>query len=854
MDDESGIWGDDIDDILAEVDLGEGIEVLKENEVASKHDACVLTNDNDETEKGMTEHDVDKQDDENSAIMAQLLALQGQMAQLEKKLKAKNNRASQAEGGQETKEHEERSKIDDGDQGKRKPQLQSVGSIGLEAKRAKTALAPSPSRNVVQSSTSKPLSVSLKDITKGLTAKPLSISETAPVSSMATPKSSSKSASESTTAASQSLLSTSKTKFQSPSNVHRSSRFTKSSALASSSSSSFSSSSLTSSLPEGVDPRTKLRVGSWSISSTEHERMMSGKKYLRVGKVASYALKALKEGVTSSYVTTGVLITKSATKQGARGNYSVWRISDLTQDEFALLVSGPVHNQHWKLVPGTLLSILNPTALKDDTKGGNTMLVVNDPSCIVSVGKCLDFGTCKGTKQDGTACKTPVNTSQGLFCHYHLLKKHHDAKKKKNATVSPRQALSAGMGRDPYSLVRGGKAIHLREINPYMDNQHHHMKSQKLLQQQRMQRIISQAHAPASNSAPSTTTTTAKNGPKRCGNNGISAVSKEKKAMTPLEKIKHEAQMKHIAQLSSSNMFRRTMRTLDTPLARKMREQEEKEKASQRSCGEFLQRCNIRPDNDVSQVSHVTSAVNQLFSISKSSKPMLARGASSDGTIDLRTQHGLKIAKMLKKKIGPIPKANPNTQTPHLEKKSSKSMSNANGKGEKAKDITRKKSSLADIVGNLKQENMKELLSRKSHHAHELEEAEDDRMRATLQRGVEEDKVEDQLRKITEKKVTCFCCKECRKITLKISELCKEKKHNVLKQKTTQRFFNCQNCLNHIFVLGQLFPAKKCKKCGSNSWMVGSVLKKVDRAKRDEVKVYVAEEPWNGNNITPNKA
>lgn len=105
-----------------------------------------------------------------------------------------------------------------------------------------------------------------------------------------------------------------------------------------------------------------------------------------------------------------------------KGKYMVVTLVDLDY-EVELFLFNTGFDRFWKLTPGTLLAILNPTILppppgREDT--GKFGLVINsDADTILEIGKARDLDYCKSIKKDGQLCSSWINARRSEYCEFH---------------------------------------------------------------------------------------------------------------------------------------------------------------------------------------------------------------------------------------------------------------------------------------------------------------------------------------------------------------------------------------------------------------------------------------------------
>ena len=142
-----------------------------------------------------------------------------------------------------------------------------------------------------------------------------------------------------------------------------------------------------------------------------------------------------------------------------RGKYMVLKLVDL-QWELELFLFNSGFDRYWKLTPGTLLAVLNPTVMPPPpgrTDTGRFSLVINSgQDTILEVGAARDLGFCKSVKRDGALCNSWVNRKRTEFCEFHMnaaLAKHRQARQDVNAFDS---GLGPGGKKKPWQHHHGG--------------------------------------------------------------------------------------------------------------------------------------------------------------------------------------------------------------------------------------------------------------------------------------------------------------------------------------------------------------------------------------------------------------
>ncbi|RYP60426.1 hypothetical protein DL769_008129 [Monosporascus sp. CRB-8-3] len=205
----------------------------------------------------------------------------------------------------------------------------------------------------------------------------------------------------------------------------------------------------------GFEPYSSVHLSKRIIPHPVLTRNLSGKKtyviqdLLKHVKAPDFSLPEIEQDI----VVFGILASKSdprshkptsnpkekAQSDPARGKYMVLTLVDL-QWELELFLFNTGFDRFWKLTPGTLLAILNPTVMPPPpgrTDTGRFSLVINSgQDTILEVGTARDLAFCKSVKKDGQLCNSWVNRKRTEFCEFHMnaaLSKHRQARQDINA-------------------------------------------------------------------------------------------------------------------------------------------------------------------------------------------------------------------------------------------------------------------------------------------------------------------------------------------------------------------------------------------------------------------------------------
>lgn len=130
------------------------------------------------------------------------------------------------------------------------------------------------------------------------------------------------------------------------------------------------------------------------------------------------------KSTTNSSASTSTSLTEATdSAMNARGKYMVFTLTDLKWS-LDLYLFTTAYTRFWKLTPGTLIAILNPSIMppppgKADT--GRFSLVLNSSDdTILEIGTSRDLGWCKSVRKDGKVCGSWVNKRRTEFCEWHV--------------------------------------------------------------------------------------------------------------------------------------------------------------------------------------------------------------------------------------------------------------------------------------------------------------------------------------------------------------------------------------------------------------------------------------------------
>ncbi|KAI0813074.1 hypothetical protein GGR55DRAFT_677400 [Xylaria sp. FL0064] len=153
---------------------------------------------------------------------------------------------------------------------------------------------------------------------------------------------------------------------------------------------------------------------------------------------------------------TGSNVKEKTEADPTKAKYMVLTLVDLKW-ELDLFLFNTGFERYWKLTPGTLLAILNPSIMPpppNRTDTGKFSLVINsDEDTILEVGVARDLGFCESVKKDGTLCSSWVNSKRTKYCEFHM----NLALSKKTLARQDVNAFNTGLGPKKQNSYSSGK-------------------------------------------------------------------------------------------------------------------------------------------------------------------------------------------------------------------------------------------------------------------------------------------------------------------------------------------------------------------------------------------------------------
>jgi minichromosome maintenance protein 10 len=102
--------------------------------------------------------------------------------------------------------------------------------------------------------------------------------------------------------------------------------------------------------------------------------------------------------------------------------FMIMRLTDLKW-EVDLLLFDTAFEAFWKMTPGTVVALLNPTIMPPKTNqhsGKFSLKFASSEDSFMEIGSARDLGFCTSLKKDGKECQHWVNTRKNKTCDFHL--------------------------------------------------------------------------------------------------------------------------------------------------------------------------------------------------------------------------------------------------------------------------------------------------------------------------------------------------------------------------------------------------------------------------------------------------
>ncbi|CAG0902298.1 unnamed protein product [Darwinula stevensoni] len=545
-----------------------------------------------------------------------------------------------------------------------------------------------------------------------------------------------------------------------------------------------------------------IRVTNPIISSVDLQGRMYGKHLVRLGLIKGHIIKGSSIDIEGDWVTIGVLISKSDSKQliseawplpcdfGFQGNpYRIWNLNDLHDctQMVSLFLFGKAHKNLWKTSVGTVVGLLNPSIMESHANDNNQNVVatlsINDENRALLIGTSKDLGICRARKTNGTPCTMPVNKSQCEFCTYHLQTQYKKSALKRSELQSTFSGVEPKHRKRPNNQASGNAQIYCTGSiqSPPRERARGKFNLGSLKMKQEAQKILNMEKEKAGRL-------------KHLNESEFKALSKAKEGL---------ADMLVVPNAGSRNLLRHLSQEFE-PTALSGLTAKEK---------------SLTPRELLNKHSE------KLKDTLKPAMPQLGRGLLPGQLVDLdiykiSSPDAKRRAIQLVKKKGTLGKVNPNSirKSPTDEQKA-KVIQKVNedlGPDSNSKPAEVYMSQL--MPGKqMSAEDLKAIMSARSRHTDLVSAAEAQAAEKYFDDLEKKENVEQKMLEIWEVPTTVVVCSKCNYRAFTQSDLCRAQGHAIKRMKANKRWFKCKKCGKRTIAFDRI-PSKPCKQCAESSW------------------------------------
>ncbi|XP_078090875.1 protein MCM10 homolog isoform X2 [Mustelus asterias] len=566
-----------------------------------------------------------------------------------------------------------------------------------------------------------------------------------------------------------------------------------------------------------VDKFSGLRLRNPTVSSTEMERRMRGRKLIRLSQLHS---KLANENLEDTDWVTFAVVIKKVTPQSSNNGktFSIWHLSDLRSSNLnlSLFLFGNVHKDLWKTEKGTVIGLLNANPMKSRDGSDEVCLSVDHPQKILIMGEALDMGTCRARKKNGDPCTQIVNLMDCEYCEYHVKAQY------KKLSAKRADLQSSFTGRAPNKMHGSGGSL-----------------KERLCQQGFHYGGVSSASYAASvraagphKSVQTTLTHMVVKGAddivretkkKIGGSNNIAQPGPSILSISASELLKQQKhQMLESRKKRAEEKQKRFMQSASGSCSHTSGAGGLSSNSSPRVGAEFPKEQKLVATPQLPKLGRGFSEGEDIlfFDTSPPSAPKLTPNADSK-----------KMAAIIKlrKKGAILPKEDPNSvkrKLPDMEEMPAKILerieknhSPTHDEGNDEPTLKKHRSQLE----YLDSEEFQKILNARSRHVGAMQEVEAELQEQYFEPLVKKEQMEEKMKNIRELKCRVVSCKTCRYSYFKPLEICVSENHDYHWHDAVKRFFKCP-CGNRAIALTRL-PKKSCSHCGLFKWERDGMLK-----------------------------
>lgn len=207
-----------------------------------------------------------------------------------------------------------------------------------------------------------------------------------------------------------------------------------------------------------VDPHTGLDLTTRYLNCSDFDALVQDATVLTLSKLLSEVYPPhFTPPQYTNYVVMAIVARKGEVKQSMRGSkYVMLTLTDLKYD-LMLAIHGASFEKFWKIRPGTLIAILNPSVYVAKGDIRTLGLSVRGETSILEIGHSKHCGQCHGETSNKARCKNWVDLRRTEYCEYHRevrMRKAAGSRPEFNSTVSKMYDPKSGAKR--MTVFKGG--------------------------------------------------------------------------------------------------------------------------------------------------------------------------------------------------------------------------------------------------------------------------------------------------------------------------------------------------------------------------------------------------------------
>ncbi|KAI9204965.1 uncharacterized protein BJ171DRAFT_502502 [Polychytrium aggregatum] len=179
--------------------------------------------------------------------------------------------------------------------------------------------------------------------------------------------------------------------------------------------------------PDDIEPLSGIALRNRVTSAAIFTSRMAGRRLIRLGNVTVESKGT--ESIAGDWVTVGIIGNKSEPRTSKiQSKYIVVTLTDLKGTALNLFLWKSAFEKHWKILPGTVVAMLNPRIKLPTQTTGVLGLNLDDSNQLMEIGTSKYFAYCQGLKRVGSLCQEIIDLRHGEYCKFHATHAYRQAK------------------------------------------------------------------------------------------------------------------------------------------------------------------------------------------------------------------------------------------------------------------------------------------------------------------------------------------------------------------------------------------------------------------------------------------